>query len=394
VSRHFRQRQDDEQRATSLELFFDLVFVFAVTQLSHYLLVHYTWKGALQAGVLLLVVWWAWIYTTWMANWFDPDVVPVRLVLVAVMLGSLLMSAAVPTAFTEHGLLFACSYVGLQLVRNAFTVIVAEPGVWRRSFTRILAWSALVAPLWVAGGLADGDVRLAIWMVALAIDYLGPFVRYWTPGLGSSDVSDWSIEGSHFAERFQLFVIIALGESIVVTGVTAADAGLSGDVVVALSLAFLTTAARWWLYFDHVAVHAQSRLQDAADSERLGRDAYTYLHIPIVAGIIVTAVGDEIVIDHPGARASAAAALAIAGGPALYLIGHQAFRYRMIGSLSVARTAAIAALAGAVVLGSVVSSLALSAIVTAVLAVLVGWETRKRLSEAEPRRAPAWAANR
>jgi low temperature requirement protein LtrA len=393
VSRHFRQRKDQEQRATWLELFFDLVFVFAVTQLSHYVVAHYTWLGALEALLLLLIVWWAWIYTTWMANWFDPDSVPVRLVLIVVMLLGLIMSAAIPTAFGDNGLLFACSYVGLQVTRNVFNVAVAEPGSqWQQSFARILAWSLLVAPLWILGGFLEHDARLGVWLLALGLDYLGPAVRYWTPRLGATATTEWSIEGAHFAERFQLFIIIALGESVVVTGATATDAGLGLAEVTALSVAFVTSAALWWLYFDRVAVNAQDRLTRSGERERLGRDAYTYLHIPIVAGIIISAVGDELMIDHPGEAAELAGALAIAGGPALYLLGHQAFRYRMIGSVSVARGIVIAGLAIAIPLGELMSTLALAAVVALLLCALVAWETRKRVTEDAPRESPDWAA--
>jgi low temperature requirement protein LtrA len=388
VSRHFRQRNGEEQRATWLELFFDLVYVFAVTQISTYLLAHYTWRGAFEALVLLLVVWWAWIYTTWMANWFDPDAVPVRLVLVTVMLLSLLMSVSIPTAFGENGLLFAASYAALQVFRNGFNVAVADRGsAWRASFTRILAWSVLVAPIWIAGGLVEGRARLLAWLLALGLDYLGPAVRYWTPGLGKSPVSDWQIEGAHFAERFQLFIIIALGESIVVTGATASRTGVSGLVVAALSVAFAGSVALWWLYFDRVAVHAQARMLSAPDRERLGRDAYTYLHIPIVAGIILVAVGDEIAIAHPMHVEGVSVALAIAGGPALYLLGHQLFRLRMTGTTSGARWVAIAALLATVLLGGVLAPLGLAISATGVLVLLVAYETRERLGSPVDSRA-------
>lgn len=380
MSRHFRQRVGQEQRATWLELFFDLVYVFAITQLSHYLLDHYTWSGAIETLVLLLVVWWAWIYTTWMANWFDPDAVPVRIVLIAVMLLSLLMAVAIPTAFGANGLLFAGSYIVLQILRNGFNVVVAEPGSqWRASFQRILAWSILVAPIWLAGAFAEGRARLLVWACALTVDYLGPAMRYWTPRLGRSPTTDWSIEGGHFAERFQLFVIIALGESIVVTGATASEAGLTASVLSALSVAFVGSAALWWLYFDRVAVSAQARLRDAPDRERLGRDAYTYLHIPIVAGIVLTAVGDEIAIAHPGDVEGISAALAIAGGPALYLIGHQLFRLRMARTMSTERTVAVVVLLAVLPLGELVPTLALLTIVAVVLVLLVGYETRERV---------------
>ena len=378
MSRHFRQRTGEEHRATWLELFFDLVYVLAVTQLSHYLLDHYSWGGAMEMLVLLLAVWWAWIYTTWMANWFSPDAIPVRIVLIAVMLLSLLMAVAIPTAFGANGLLFAGSYVVLQVLRNTFNVIVSEPGsAWRASFQRILAWSLLVAPVWIAGAFTEGRTRLLVWAFALALDYLGPAMRYWTPRLGRSPTTDWSIEGVHFAERFQLFIIIALGESIVVTGATASDAGVSGRTISALSVAFVGSAALWWLYFDRVAASALARLRDATDRERLGRDAYTYLHIPIVAGIVLTAVGDEFAIAGPGDVGSIAAAVAIAGGPALYLIGHQLFRLRMTGTISTARTAAILALLAAVPLGAVMPTLALLLAVATVLVLLVGYETLK-----------------
>src|SRR5262249_5721570 len=155
----------------------------------------------------LLVVWWAWIYTTWMANWFDPDSVPVRLVLIAVMLASLMMAVAVPRAFVDDGLLFAGAYVALQVGRNAFNVIVTDrESPYHQSFQRFVGWSLVSAPLWLAGGLAEGDARVVLWVLALGVDYVAPLVRYWWPGLGPSHVDEWTIEGSHFAERFQLFV--------------------------------------------------------------------------------------------------------------------------------------------------------------------------------------------
>ena len=279
------------------------------------------------------------------------------------------------------GLLFAGSYVVLQVLRNTFNVVASEPrSPWRASFQRILAWSLLVAPIWIGGAFTEGRTRLLVWVCALGLDYLGPAVRYWTPRLGRSPTTDWSIEGIHFAERFQLFIIIALGESIVVTGATASDAGVTGRVISALSVAFVVSAALWWLYFDRVAALAGARLRDAPHRERLGRDAYTYLHIPIVAGIVLTSVGDEFAVAGPRDVGSISAALAIAGGPALYLIGHQLFRLRMTGTTSTARSAAIVALLAAVPLGEVMPTLALLIVVATVLIVLVGYETREPIT--------------
>ena len=210
-----RVREKGEQRVTPLELFFDLVYVFAVTQLSHLLLDHPSLGGALQTLFLLLVVWWAWQYTAWFTNWFHPDTQYVRLVLVAVMLASLVMSAAIPAAFGERGLVFALAYVAIQAGRTAFAVLaLGASHPLSRVFWRILAWFAASGVLWVAGGLSEGWARVSLWMLALAVDYAGPVARYRTPGLGSSRTEEWTIEGAHLAERCQLFVIIALGESI------------------------------------------------------------------------------------------------------------------------------------------------------------------------------------
>jgi low temperature requirement protein LtrA len=388
-----RSAPGTEQRSTFLELFFDLVFVFAVTQLSRVLVEDLSATGVAQTAFLLLVVWWAWIYTAWMTNWFDPDEVVVRLVLLVGMLASMLMAIAIPDAFGERALLFACGYVGLQFVRNTFIALATDPREpLRQAFVRLWAWNSWVGVIWIAGALLPEDVRIPVWIAALVLDYAGPLVGYWTPGLGRTPVTDWELEHSHFAERFQLFVIIALGESIVITGATASELALTPSRALALVVAFLLTAVLWWLYFDEVA---RRSLEDfgRADDERglLGRDAYTYLHIPIVAGIIVTAVGDELVIAHPLDELPRNELLAVLAGPILYLLGHIAFRLRMTGTLARKRLIAAALVAAAGALGFVLPALALSTVVLAILALLAAIETRGRLRRAA-RGAPAAAA--
>jgi low temperature requirement protein LtrA len=379
-----------EQRATTLELFFDLVFVFAVTQLSHLLVDHLTWEGAVQTLFLLLVVWWAWIYTTWMTNWFDPDSPAVRGVLIAVMLASLLMAIAIPQAFGSRAVLFASAYVGLQVVRNLFAALGSAPGTrLRATMTGILVWSLAVAPLWIGGAFLEGGARWAVWLVALAVDYAGPYAGYWVPGLGRATTTDWRIYPSHFAERFQLFVIIALGESIVVTGATASGLDLDVPHGLAIAVAFLSSAALWWLYFDYVAAIAQRRLDLSDDPGRLARDAYTYLHLPMIAGIIVSAVGDELVIAHPTEGLSTAELATVAGGPALYLLGHVSFRWRMTGTPSIKRLVAAAGCVAAGFLGAVLPALAAAALVLAVLIGLIASERiagmrRRRRGEPSP----------
>ncbi len=367
---------EGEQRATYFELFFDLVYVFALTQLSHHLLTHLDWAGAAETAFLLLAVYWAWNYTTWMANWFDPETVPVRLVLVFVMLASLLMAVAIPTGFGDQALLFAASYSALQIGRNAFVVAVTPPGVFHRNFQQILGWSLLSAPLWVGGAIADDGARWALWIAALGFDLAGPLARYWLPGLGVTPMSEWQIDGGHFAERFQLFVIIVLGESIVLTGATASDTGLDFSVVVSLMVAFLVTTAFWWLYFGQVATRAMRRLAgDAAEAVgQTGRDAYTYLHFPIIAGILLAAVGDELVIAHPEYELEWAGALVVFGGPALYLAGLTAFGYRMGRPQRAAPIVATLLLAAMIPVAVNIEGLVAAPIVLAVLVVLISFE--------------------
>jgi len=369
-----RSGVEGEQRTTSFELFFDLVYVFAVTQLSHYLLADISWAGAAQTAFMLVAVYWAWNYTTWMTNWFDPDTSPVRLVLIFVMVASLLMSVAIPKGFGAYALLFACAYSGLQIGRNSFVVAVTPRGVFNQNFRQILAWSVLSAPLWVAGGVVDGDaVRWVLWLGALGLDLAAPMVTYWVPRAGTTPMSQWQIEGAHFGERFQLFVIIAIGETVVLAGATASAAGLSVAVVAALLLAFLSSAALWWLYFDQVAGTVFARLRAASAEERgqIGRDIYTYLHLPIIAGIVLAAVGDDLVIAHPRDELHDAGAVVALGGPALFLAGLMAVAARLGQAQSPPRVVAVVVLFAAVPLAARADGLIVAALATALLVALV-----------------------
>src|SRR5918998_41382 len=292
-----RDRDVGEARVTPLELFFDLVYVFAITQLSHLLLDHLTIGNALETLFLLLAVWWAWVYTTWVANWFDPDRVPVRLMLVGVMLASLIMSVAIPEAFGERGLMFALAYVAIQVGRTVFVVIALDSfSTLVRSFQRILAWFTIPAVLWVVGGLLEGEARYVLWVLALALEYAGPVTGYYTPGLGRSATGDWTVEGGHLAERCQLFVIIALGESILVTGTTFGEIETSVATVAAFVVAFLGSAALWWIYFARSAEISREIIITSEDPGRMARSAYTYFHLPMIAGIIAIAAADEFIV--------------------------------------------------------------------------------------------------
>jgi low temperature requirement protein LtrA len=372
-----REQGQAGQRVTFMELFFDLVYVLAVTQLSHLLVEHLDARGAAQTALLLMAVWIAWVYNAWFTNWFDPDRRPVRLVLLGVMLASLLMSASLPDAFGDRGLLFAGAYAAMQVGRTVFVVAALreEPGL-RRNFQRVLSWLLAAAVLWLAGGLAHGTARGALWLAALAVDFIAPMVGFFTPGLGRSRTTDWTIAGGHFGERFPLFLILALGESILVTGSVFGELALSASTVAAFVVAFLGSVALWWVYFDRSAEDASGVIAESADPGRLGRSAYTYCHLPMVAGIIVTAVGDELVIAHPGGHASVATTTTVLLGPALFLAGHALFKRVVFGRLSVPRLLAIVALAGLWPVGPAVSPLLLALVATLVVAAVAVSDTR------------------
>src|ERR671916_3120278 len=374
-----RTRDGEEQRATPLELFFDLVYVFAITQLSHLLLDHLTVEGALETLFLLLAVWWAWIYTTWTTNWFDPDRLSVRLMLVAVMLASLVMSVAIPDAFNERGLMFALAYVAIQVGRTAF-VLIALGGTHQlsRNFQRVLSWYVASGALWIMGGLLEGEARYVLWGLALGLDFFGPVVGFWTPSLGRTRTGEWTIEGGHFAERCRLFVIIALGESLLVTGTTFGEIESSTATVSAFVLAFFGSVALWWIYFSRGTEAASGIISSSEDPGRLARSAYTYFHIPKIAGIIAVAAADELTVAHPGDLGTAASTTLILGGTAMFLAGHALFERAVFGVLSFSHVVAIAVLAVLVPVGLAIPTLALSGAAGLIVVGLAVWETLAR----------------
>lgn len=387
AARHLRPRDGERQETTTVELFFDLVYVFAITQLSHLVIDDLSAGGAARAAFLLVVVWWAWIYTTWLTNWLDPDAPRVRLLLVLAMLVSLVMAAAVAGALRDHGWLFAGSYVLLQVGRNVSGLLLAPAGhALRRTFARVTAWSVATAPLWLAGAALHGDDRLWLWAPALALELVAPLHGYRLPGRPGLATGEYDVDGGHFAERCQGFVIIALGEGIVVTGATATSSGLTTGDVVALAIAFLQTGALWWLYFGDAARHSRRQIAESDDPGRLARNAFTFGHVPIVAGTIAAAVGDDLLIAAPGHGLSGAAAAMVLGGPALFLAGESLFRLTMIGSVSPPRVGCVVVLVALVAAHGLVPATVLAGASVLVLATLA-------VSEAGPwpRRPPVAA---
>jgi len=334
-------------RVTNVELTFDLVYVFAVTQLSHHLLHRPTLAGALQTAVLLGMVWLAWAYTAWVTNWLDPERIPVRLLLFALAAVSLMMSAALPTAFGRWGLIVGGAYAVMQIGRSIFMVIVLRGQPLQANFQRILAWCVVSGALAVAGGIVTGPARGWLWLAAVCVDLLGGVAGHYTPGLGRSATTEWTIEGGHLAERCQAFILIALGESVVIIGATLS--GLLATTVTwaeigAFGTAVIGSMGLWWLYFDRSAGEAAAVIAASPDPGRMGRTAYHLIHPIMVAGIIVVGAGDQVVLSRPGATGVASTAWLVLGGTALFIAGHAAFKMAVWRVISWPRLGAIAVL--------------------------------------------------
>jgi low temperature requirement protein LtrA len=366
----------EAHRVSFFELFFDLVYVFAVTQLSHGLLEHLDLRGAVETLVLLLAVWWAWVYTTWATNWLNPDSPACRLMLVGVMGAALVMAAAIPDAFGDGGLTFAIAYAAIQVGRSSFVLwAVRHDPVRRGNFERIVVWNAAASALWIAGGLVSGSGRDVVWLAALALDYAAPAMRFAVPGLGRSTTAEWTVTASYFSERFKLFVILALGESIIVTGATFGALDRDLPTVLAFATAFVGSVALWWVYFHRSADAGEEAMGRSGDPGRIARSAYTYSHLPLVAGVIVTAVGDELVIGHPTGHADLATVATVLGGPALFLAGHALFKYAVFRVVSRARLVAIALLAGIAPVAAALPPLAIGVAATLVVVAVAVHET-------------------
>ena len=375
-----RREHPEAGRVSSVELFFDLVFVFAVTQLSHTLVADLSSTGVLRVGLLMLAVWWVWIYTSWVTNWLDPERIPVRLCVLVLMLAGLVLSVSIPQAFLRRGIYFAGAYAFMQVGRTLFFLwaVRSGPEVLRLNFQRILVWLCASAVFWLTGAIVDGTSRFVFWFLALAIEFAGPWFYFAVPGLGHSSTSDWNIHGGHMAERCGLFVIIALGESLLVTGATFTGMAWTVDAWSAFAVAVVGSILLWWLYFDTGAQRGEQRLTNSSDPGRLARLGYTYLHLPIVAGIIVCAVGDELLLLHPGHATPSGIAVLIAG-PVCFLAGAMLFKW----VTNVRKTPPLSHTVGLALLGVLwwaahathATALAIAAAACGVLFIVAVWES-------------------
>jgi len=329
---------------------------------------------------LLLVVWSAWVTTTWVTNWFDPNQLWVRLMLVTVMLASLFMSVAIPEAFGERGLMFALAYVAMQVGRAAFAFVTLRDSLGvshplSRTFQRTLTWHVAAGVLWIAGGVLGGEAQYVLWVLALAIAFGAPVTGYYIPGLGRSRTSEWPVEGGHFAERCRLFIIIVLGESLLVTGTTFVETEASTANIAAFVVAFLGSVALWWIYFERSEEAAHETISSSEDPGRLARSAYTCFHIPLIAGIIAVAASDELAVAHPGEHGTPASIALTLGGLALFLAGHALFKWGVFGVFSRSHAVAIAVLAVLIPVGFAIPTLALSGLGGLIVVGLAVWET-------------------
>ena len=358
----------DGERVTPLELFFDLVFVLALTQCTTLIVHTPTWDGMLKGLLVLGVLWWSWTGYAWLTSVVDPEEGAVRLAMFAAMAAFLVAALCVPGAFGADALLFACAYAAVRAAHIALFVIASrhDPDL-RRSVVGLAASTAVGVGLLVAAAFSGGALQLGLWALALLLDYGGPFVF---------GIEGWKLVPGHFAERHGAIVIIALGESIVAIGIGARPA-IGAGVVVAAVLGVVVAAALWWAYFDVVAIVAGRRLARAAaggERNRIARDSYSYLHLPMVAGIALIAVGIKrtlLGVDDPLKLVPAAALL---GGAAMYLLAHVAFRLRNMRSLSLRRLVCAVVLLALIPAGAALPALAALGVLAAALVAVIAYE--------------------
>ena len=375
-----------EHQVTPLELFFDLVFVFAITQVTSLLAHHPSWGGLLRGMLVLAALWWAWTGYAWLTSTLDVDEGGVRLAMLAAMGAMLFAALAVPGAFTHDAVLFGVFYLLVRALHVALYTIVSRDdpdllGAVARLTPTVLFGSTLI----LLAGFSHGDTRIFIWVVALVIDYVGPAVF----GAGRG----WHVAPEHFAERHGLVVLIALGESIIALGV-GAGFELVTRVIVAAALGIVVISALWWLYFDVAAILARIQLTQASGVRQavLARDAYSYLHLPMVAGIVLFAFGLKTTLHGPTADLGAVEAVSLCGGAALYLLGHVASLYRTTRRVFRRRTIGGCVLLALIPAATAIPALAALGLVSAVCSAIVAYEAIRRREHRARLRHPELAA--
>jgi low temperature requirement protein LtrA len=377
---------DAEHQVTPLELFFDLVFVFAITQVTTLLANNPTWGGVLRGMLVLVALWWAWTGYAWLTSTMDVDEGGVRLAMLASMAAMLVAALAVPGAFGNDAVLFGFAYLLVRLLHLVLYVIVGrdDPGLVG-AVLRFAPTAICGASLLLVAGFLDGDERIALWLIALVIDYVGPALV----GGGRG----WRIAPEHFAERHGLIILIALGESIVAIGV-GAGFELGVAVIVAAALGVVVVSALWWLYFDVAAILARTQLIQTSGIEqaRLARDSYSYLHLPMVAGIVLFALGLKTTLGHSGDNLDTVPAVGLCGGAALYLLAHIGFLFRTTRRIFRRRSIAAVVLLAVVPAALAIPALAALGVVSVVCSLVVAYEAIRRREHRLQVRHPELAA--
>jgi low temperature requirement protein LtrA len=372
-----RRRDGHHARVTFEELFFDLVYVFAVTQLSHELLHNLSAAGVVETLILWFAVWLGWQYTCWVTNWFDPETPRIRALVFVTMLLGLVMAASIPMAFADRGLVFAGAYVAMQVGRTAFIALqLPASHPLAPNYRRMLGWLLISAVFWLSGAMVQHEARALLWVVAILCEYVSPMFGFALPGMGRSRTREWTIEGGHLAERCQLFVIVALGETLLASGATLANAAeWDAPVVLALLATFVGTLAMWWLYFGTSSKDATSAISHSDDPGRIGA-YFHYVHAILIAGVIASAVGNDLVLAHPHAHPAAAQVAILLAGPAIYLLGSAAYKRIVYGTTPVSHLVGVLLLLALVPVGVQADMLIMGWLTTVVVLIVSFWEAR------------------
>jgi low temperature requirement protein LtrA len=352
--------------ATFLELFFDLAFVFAFTRLSQELHKEVSWYGVWDTLVSLLALWWVWSTTVWLTERLDPERLLTQLVVIVIMFWALVIAAAVPDAFEGHGTVFAIGYVTVQLVRGLFMLVALRGHPLYRSTLRSLAWTAASGVLWVIGGPVDRHIQEPLWTVAVIVDYVAAGLGWPLPGKGRATHFNLPVGSEHLAERYRQFLIIALGDMVLVTASTFSVGGLTADRWAAFISAFITTVLFWRIYI-YRAGELLGHAIAAADQPTRSSQATSYAHLVMVIGIVLTTVANELTIDHPFGGGHVASTVVVVAGPAVFLLGRALFELTVFGRMSRARLTGIALILALFPLAQLVPLVATTTLVDLVL---------------------------
>lgn len=341
-----RKRDKGKASVSYSELLFDLIYVFAVTQLSHYLLHHLTWLGMVQEMLLWFAVWMAWQHTAWVTNWFNPDTRTIRLLLFVLMGLGLIVAAAIPDAFTTRAHIFVFSYVATQVGRTLFVLfLLGNNHSVSNNYKRILVWVLVSSAFWIWGVYEADTTRLLLWGIAVICDYTSPLFRFYVPFMGGSDPGrEWTIEGHHLAERCQLFVIIAFGETILMTGATLSEMdSWTQPIIGGAIISFVNSLAMWWVYFDVSSEAGSEKILKTDNPGWLGLK-YHAIHVVLVGALILCAVGDELVVHDPFGKAGHEEIVVLVVGPVIYLMANMIYKWMIDHTVYISHIIAIIAL--------------------------------------------------